>query len=152
MKEGNRGTLTSSAFELGGNGYITYMLGGGNNYCYVQVIDATTGEVLAKYRQQAREDALLKTYVANLSAYIGRTVRIQVVDNATNGWGCVSFDNVKTYYTTIPEGIEAIDVKDVVKYEIMNGSFENILDGWTQNITEAGAQNTKVVPVIMRIW
>ena len=128
-REGNTGVLTSSVFEIGGNGYITYMLGGGNAHCYVQVIDSTTGEILARYRQQARQDAVLVTYVADLSAYIGRTVRIQVVDNATYDWGCVSFDNVVAYNTTVPEGTVAIDVK----YEIVNGSFENGKDGWKQN-------------------
>ena len=129
-REGNTGVLTSSVFQLGGSGYITYMLGGGNDICYVQVIDAVTGEILARYRQQAREDAVLKTYVADLSAYVGRTLRIQVVDNATNDWGCVSFDNVVTYHQTKPEGIEAVDVK----YEIVNGSFETGNKfGWKQN-------------------
>ena len=137
-REGNTGVLTSSVFEIGGNGYITYMLGGGNAFCYVQVIDSTTGEVLARYRQQAREDAVLKTYVADLSTYIGRTVRIQLVDNATYDWGCVSFDNVVTYYTSIPEGIKAIDVK----HEIVNGSFEDGLNGWKMEIWEAGIHNT----------
>ena len=139
MREGNKGTLTSSVFEIGGSGYITYMLGGGNDSCYVQVIDSTTGKILARYRQQAREDAVLKKYVADLSAYIGRTVRIQVVDNATFDWGCVSFDNVVTYYETKPDGFtDAIDVK----CEIANGSFENGLNGWNMNITAAGAHNT----------
>ena len=137
-REGNHGVLTSSAFELGGNGYITYMLGGGNALCYVQVIDAETNETLGRYRQQARQDAVLVKYVANLSQYIGRTVRIQVVDKASSDWGCISFDNVVTYYNTIPDGLEAIDVKN----QILNGSFESGLEGWTMNITEAGAHNT----------
>lgn len=137
--EGNTGVLTSSVFEIGGSGYITYMLGGGNAFCYVQIIDSTTGEVLARYRQQAREDAKLKSYIADLSAYIGRSVRIQVVDNATYDWGCVSFDGVKTYYASKPEGfIDAIDVK----YEIVNGSFENGMDGWKQNIWNHGDHGT----------
>ena len=137
--ERNTGILTSSVFEIGGSGYITYMLGGGNNICYVQVIDSTTGEILARYRQQAREDAKLIKYVADLSAYVGRSVRIQVVDNAIDGWGCVSFDAVKTYYASKPDGfIDAVDVK----YELVNGSFENGMDGWKQNIWEHGAQGT----------
>ena len=144
MREGNRGTLTSSAFEIGGTGYISFMLGGGGNVlCYVQVVDAVTGEVLARYHQQAQQDAVLIKYVADLSAYIGRTARIQVVDQADGGWGCVSFDNVVTYHTSKPEGIEAIDIKGNIKYTIDNGSFETgDLDGWTMNITEAGAHNT----------
>ncbi len=146
-REGNRGVLTSSIFELGGTGYITFMLGGGGNeLCYVQVIDAVTGEMLARYHQQEMQDAVLKLYVADLSAYIGRTLRLQVVDQAENNWGCVSFDNVVTYYASLdklPEGIVANDIKGDLKYTVDNGSFESgNLDGWTMNITEAGAHNT----------
>ena len=146
-REGNRGALTSSAFELGGIGYITFKLGGGGNaLCYVQVIDAVTNEVLARYHQQAMEDAVLKQYVADLSAYIGRTIRVQVVDQAENNWGCVSFDSLVTYYASaesLPEGIAANDIKGELKHTIDNGSFETgNLDGWNMNITEAGAHNT----------
>ncbi|MBR2498767.1 MAG: hypothetical protein IKB67_03545 [Clostridia bacterium] len=146
-REGNRGALTSSIFEIGGTGYISFMLGGGGSQlCYVQVIDAVTNEVLARYHQQAQEDAKLIQYIANLSAYIGRTARVQVVDQAESGWGCVSFDNVVTYYpegAILPEGITAIDIKENIKYTIDNGSFETgNIDGWTMNITEAGAHNT----------
>lgn len=145
MREGNQGTFTSSVFEIGGSGYITYMLGGGGNQmCYVQIIDSTTNEVLAKYRQQAQQDALLIKYVANLSTYIGRTVRFQIVDYASSDWGCVSFDNLVTYHTAKPEGfIDANDIKSTNPYEITNGSFETgDLTGWNMNITEAGGCNT----------
>ena len=142
--EGNRGVLTSSTFEIGGSGYISFMLGGGENaLCYVQVVDAVTGEILGRYHQQAMQDAVLVKYVADLSAYIGRTARIQVVDQAENSWGCVSFDKVVTYHVSKPEGLDAIDIKGNIKYTIDNGGFESgNLDGWTMNITEAGAHNT----------
>lgn len=148
MREGNRGYLISSVFEIGGTGIISFKLGGGGNeLCYVQVIDATTGEILARYHQQQMEDGVLKQYVADLSAYIGRTVRIQVVDQAESGWGCVSFDNVVTYYpegAALPENaIIANDIKGDLKYTIDNGSFESgKLDGWNMNITEEGTHNT----------
>ncbi len=144
MREGNRGSLTSSVFEIGGSGWISFKLGGGGSaLCYVQVIDAVTGEVLARYHQQAQRDAILIQYAADLSAYIGRTVRIQVVDMADSGWGCVSFDNVVTYHKGQPDGIVATDIKGELKYTIDNGSFETgNIDGWTMNIWEAGAHNT----------
>ena len=143
MREWNKGTLTSSTFEIGGTGWISFKLGGGGSeQCYILVIDAVTGETLAKYHQQAQRDAVLIQYVADLSAFIGRTARIQVVDQAENGWGCVSFDHVVTYYpegAALPEGIVA---NSLVNYNVTNGSFENGLEGWTQNIWEAGAHNT----------
>ena len=146
MREGNKGSLTSSVFEIGGTGWISFKLGGGGHeLCYVQIIDAVTGEVLAKYHQQAQQDAKLIQYVADLSAYIGRTARIQVIDQAENGWGCVSFDHVVTYYpegVALPEGIVANDIKVVANYSIKNGSFEGGLDGWHMNIWEAGGHST----------
>ena len=143
MREGNKGSLTSSLFEIGGSGYITFMLGGGGNeHCYVQVIDAVTNEVIARYHQQEQEDAKLKTYVADLSQHIGRSARIQVIDYASGGWGCVSFDNVVTYYKSTDDLPEAITANHYEIYNVANGSFENGLDGWTMNITEAGAHNT----------
>ena len=140
-REGNQGVLTSSTFEIGGSGWISFKLGGGNSFCYVQVIDADTNQVLARYRQQARQDAVLIQYVADLSAHIGTLARIQLVDYASSDWGCVSFDNVVTYYAqteNLPEGLTANDTK----YAVVNGSFENGLDGWKMSITEAGAHNT----------
>ena len=146
-REGNRGALTSSVFEIGGTGYISFMLGGGGNaLCYVQVVDAVTGEILARYHQQEMDEAVLKQYIADLSAYIGRAARIQVVDQAGWDWGCVSFDNVVTYYASLedlPAGIVANDIKGNLKYTIENGSFETgNIDGWHMNITESGAHNT----------
>ena len=145
MREGNKGTLTSSVFEIGGTGHISFMLGGGGNaLCYVQVIDVATGDVLARFHQQAQQDAVLIQYVADLSAHVGKTARIQVVDLAENGWGCVSFDNVVTHYASVdalPAGITADDIFAGV-YDVTNGSFENGLDGWNMNIYEAGAHNT----------
>lgn len=142
--EGRQGVLTSSPFKIGGTGYITFMLGGGGNErCYVQIVDAVTGEVLARYHQQAMDEAVLITYVADLNAFYGKTVKFQVVDFATNDWGCVSFDNLVTYYTTIPEGITAKDIKGDLKYTIENGSFETgNLDGWNMNITDHGTHGT----------
>ena len=145
MREGNKGTLTSSVFEIGGTGYISFLLGGGGHeLCYVQIVDAVPGEVLARYHQQAQQDAKLIQYVADLSAHIGKTARIQVVDLASSDWGCVSFDNVVTYYASVealPDGIVANNIF-AGNYNVSNGSFENGLDGWHQNIWDAGAQNT----------
>ena len=143
MREGNKGSLTSPVFEIGGTGWISFKLGGGGNeFCYVQVIDVATNEILARYHQQAQQDAVLIQYVADLSAHIGKTARIQVVDYASEGWGCVSFDSVVTYYAStdnLPAGHTA---NNIDTYSVGNGSFENGLNGWKMNIWEAGAHNT----------
>ena len=125
--EANTGTMTSSAFELGGTGIITYKLGGGKdkNACYIEFVDADTDEVLAKtYNQKYKDfnDDGMKFYYAgyptdlgekgyslgnmidykiDLSAYLGHNIKIRVVDNATAGWGVVFVDEFVTYYDNI---------------------------------------------------
>ena len=42
-------------------------------------------------------------YKADLSNYIGRNVKIRIVDNAQNDWGLLFCDDFVTYYETIEE-------------------------------------------------
>ena len=119
--EGETGTLTSSKFILGGNGFITFMLGGaGNDACYVKVIDSNNN-VVAIYRNtkftnfpdgfvlgDAIEDgkgmvgntvflANFVKYKADLTSYIGQELQVVVCDYAESGWGLVFFDELNTY-------------------------------------------------------
>ena len=119
--EKNTGTLTSSSFILGGSGFVTYRLGGGKDKtkCYVQFIDASTEEVLVTtYNQKFKEitkayyyagqpkdlaedgvfAANLVEYKLDLSAHIGKEIKIRLVDNATGDWGLLTADDFITYY------------------------------------------------------
>ena len=119
--EENTGSMTSSAFKLGGSGYITYKLGGGKHkeQWYIEFIDADTGDVLATtYNQLFHEmgksyyytgrpidlsydnvyQANMVDYKVDLSDYIGRNIKIRIVDNAVNDWGLVFVDEFITYY------------------------------------------------------
>ena len=121
--EANTGILTSSSFTLGGSGFITYKLGGGKNkeLCHIEFVDADTDEVLATtYNQKFKEinksyyylgypkdlaedgvyAANMVDYKVDLSAYIGRNIKIRIVDNATNDWGLLFVDDFITYYET----------------------------------------------------
>ena len=158
--ESHKGTLTSSAFTVGGSGYITFMLGGGGNplQCYISIIDAETGEELARYANRLFNDrgtdilnhgsnlANMVWYKADLSEFMGRRVKIQVVDNSINNWGLITVDSFVTYYkdaSIVPEKANlAIDIKpgptsDKIlgednPYQVLNGDFETgDLTGWT---------------------
>ena len=158
--ESNKGTLTSSAFTVGGAGYITFMLGGGGNplECYVSIIDAETGEELVRYANRLFNDkgigiinngsnlANMVWYKADLSEYMGRSLKIRIVDNAVNNWGLITADSFVTYYKEaagVPDKANiAIDIKpepkpDTIlgendKYQVLNGDFETgDLTGWT---------------------
>ena len=154
--EGKTGTLTSSAFTVGGTGYITYLLGGGGDprSCYLSVIDAESGEELARFANRYFHDlginlinrgsnlANMVHYKADLSAFMGKNVRLRLVDNATNHWGLLTADSFITYYATesavpasaytalniLPKGVLGAENP----YQVLNGDFETgDLTGWT---------------------
>jgi hypothetical protein len=124
VAESAQGSLTSSAFTVGGSGYITFKLGGGKNtdLCRVEIIDAQTGDVLqtfgnTMFAEQTKryfysgkpidlaKDGVYKAnmvlYKADLSQYAGRQVRIRLVDEATQDWGLLFADSFITYYETV---------------------------------------------------
>ena len=132
------------------------MLGGGGNplECYVSIIDAETGEELARYTNSLFSDrgigiinngsnlANMVWYKADLSKFMGRSVKIRITDNATNNWGLITADSFITYYreeASIPERANlAVDIasKTVLgkdnPYQVLNGDFETgDLTGWT---------------------
>ena len=158
--ESYKGTLTSSAFKVGGSGYITFLLGGGANplECYISIIDAETGEELERYANRLFNDkgigiinngsnlANMVMYKADLSEYMGRSLKIQIVDNAESGWGLITADSFVTYYKDLAgvptNANEAINIKpeplpDTLlgendPYQVLNGDFESgDLTGWT---------------------
>ena len=162
--ESFKGTLTSSAFTVGGSGYISFLLGGGGNplECYISIIDAETGEELARYANRLFNDkgtgiinngsnlANMVWYKADLSAFMGRSLKIRVVDNSTSNWGLITVDSFVTYYKEmagVPAGANlAVDIKpgelpDTIlgendPYQVLNGDFESgDLTGWTLDTT-----------------
>ena len=155
--EGNTGTLTSSEFEVGGSGWITYMLGGGKNskLCYLSVIDAGTGEELTRYYNSAFNEGSMNLYKADLSEFIGRTVKLKLTDNATDNWGLLVADSFITYYQSeksVPK--KAITANDLLTleylgkddiYQVNNGDFETgDLFGWTLNGNIGGISSDSV--------
>ena len=167
--ESHKGTLTSSAFTVGGSGYITYLLGGGGNplECYISIIDAETEEELVRYSNRLFSDkgigiinngsnlANMVWYKADLSAYMGRSLKIRVVDNGTSNWGLITVDSFVTYYkeaSGVPAKANlAVDIKPEPKpdtilgesnpYQVLNGDFETgDLTGWTLAKTEGSTE------------
>ncbi len=167
--EPGRGTLTSSAFTVGGSGYITFLMGGGGNplECYISIIDAETEEEVARFANRLFNDkgigiinngsnlANMVLYKADLSEFMGRSLKIRVVDNATSGWGLITVDSFVTYYkeaSNVPvKANEAVDIKpqplpDTVlgendPYQVLNGDFETgDLEGWTLTKTSGSTE------------
>ena len=128
MKKALLGLIMTSLLLCGcaGGGYVTYRLGGSKNkdLCHIEFLDADTDEVLAKtYNQKFKEinksyyymgaprdlsldgvyAANMAEYKADLSAYLGRKIKIRLVDNASNDWGLLFLDDFRTYYENVEE-------------------------------------------------
>ena len=152
--EGGTGSLTSSAFTVGGVGYMTFRMSGGNDplACYISIIDASTSEELLRFTNFMFNDLNtdlvghgsflmnMVLYKADLMSLMGRNVKIKIVDNATSNWGLICVDSFITYY----ESLSAIDSAALLNpntlayqeqastYQVANGTFETgNTDGWT---------------------
>lgn len=157
-KEDNVGTLTSSAFTLGGTGDITFRLGGGKNpaKCYVSIIDAETEEELVRFgnlgfRDNGTVGLNTNSFLANMISYranlielgveAGRSIKIRITDSATSGvWRLITADSFITYYESalgLPKN--AVVARNILpfvetdnEYTVLNGGFElGDMTGWT---------------------
>lgn len=96
--EGATGKMQSASFVLGGDGYISFLFGGnGNEEVYVQFVEAETGIVLQKVTNDAFKDPEFSNNMnrvfVDLHEHVGKTVYIEVVDNATGGFGFANLDD-----------------------------------------------------------
>ncbi|MFA5005887.1 MAG: hypothetical protein WC509_00245 [Candidatus Izemoplasmatales bacterium] len=147
------GILRSSVFTLGGVGWITYLLGGGDDpdLSYVSVYDASTGTEVARFGNAAFDVGVSETdpayfgenlapYRADLTALLGRRLYLEIVDRGGHAWDFLTFDAFETYQETVPDvGFLAVDVKPAfeaayVTNQVENGSFANGLAGWSGDL------------------
>lgn len=167
-----RGTLTSDVFKLGGNGFITFKMGAGKDTekCYVEFIDASNNEVLAKVANEDCDGLFITdhliTKIVDLSAHIGKKIFIKVTDNDdTFEFSYINLDAFKVckddaeveaakaeYALQIETYGEKPFVEDETSPYIQNGSFETgDLTGW---VTLDGTALTRacIVPTTQYYW
>lgn len=160
--EGKTGTLTSSPFTLGGTGFISFRLGGGRNpdQCYLSLKNADSNLELARFANSLFHDlgtslinhgsnlANMVSYVADVSAFLGQRVYLQLVDNATADWGLLTADSFVSYYSdplALPKtAYRASDILNTAlagsENQIPNGGFETgDCTGWSYEDCAAGA-------------
>lgn len=152
IHEHNVYTLTSSPFIIGGSGYISFKIGG--RAAVVKIYDKASDTLIAKYFNTAYADtgfendkphvekgarqAVMSTFVADLSAYKGAEVYFVLEDNQYDGWGHAIMDDVVTYYETAPQ----IEGKfDTVKNLCKCGYNEETDTYTTTNIPWVKAEN-----------
>ena len=123
------GSLLSSPFQVNETARLTFRLGGMKNadQCYLSLVDEESGEEVARYGNPRFNDSLryrysfpgcgkenvlskegeymanLAPYVADLSAFKGRVLRVKLVDNASRDWGLFFADDFRSHYETLEE-------------------------------------------------
>ena len=115
------GAIRSTKFTLGGDGFISFMIGagGGGDDCYVALCDGNTGEELIVVKNEYFNDpalalTLLRTYM-DASKYIGRVVYLKVVDNREGGFGFINVDDFRVSLTR--DDVAALEVEQLEKIQ-----------------------------------
>lgn len=105
VRESLTGAMRSTRFTLGGDGWISFMMGCGNGDCYVALCDGRTGEELIVQRNEAFSDpalalTLLRVYM-DASEYLGQVVYLKVVNNnpAATGFAFLNVDDFRVSLT-----------------------------------------------------
>lgn len=127
FNEGGKGKLTSSTFELGGSGNISFKLGGGkdSSTMYISIVDADSKTEVARYGNSEFADvnfpnvdqgmrlANLVQYHADLSEHLGKKLYFEIVDQASSDWGFMTFDSFNTKLDAVPA--ESMEAKNLLK-------------------------------------
>lgn len=120
IAENLTGAIRSTKFTLGGDGFITFMIGAGNGNCYVALCDGNTDEELITMRNEYFSDpslalTLLRVYM-DASQYIGKVVYIKVVD--ANDGGGFAFMNVDDFRVSLTaDEVAALEVEQMEKIQ-----------------------------------
>ncbi len=167
-----RGTLTSDVFKLGGNGFITFKMGGGQNTdkIYVEFIEAGSNTVLAKVANEDCDGVFITdhliTKIVDLSAHIGKKIYIKVTDNDDSmGLAYVNLDAFKVCTTDAEvEAARAEYAKQIETYgekpfeedptsnTIQNPGFETgDLTGWVL-LEGTALTRANIVPTSQYYW
>lgn len=149
LNQERMGMLRSSDFVLGGSGWISFKLGGGQNMgtAYLSIKESATNVEVARYGNRhfgntalsgtQNAEAYLFQYYADLSAHIGKTLYVLVTDAASHEWNVLALDSVETYFPSAPTPTlqeVAHDIKPVIsnigqnRPSISNTLSDNVSD------------------------
>ena len=167
-----RGTLTSDVFKLGGNGFITFKMGGGKNTdkVYVEFFEEGKTEPIAHVVNEDCDGMFitehLMTKVVDLSAYVGKNIYIVITDN--DDGNDLSYINVDAFHVCTSEdevkAAEADHARQVAEFgekpfeedetsnQIVNGGFETgDLTGW-KVLDGTALTRAAIVPTSQYYW
>nr|WP_286672279.1 GH32 C-terminal domain-containing protein [Cohnella hashimotonis] len=136
------GSLTSQSFKLGGDGKISFLVGGGKEIdkLYVALVRASDDKVLMK--ETGNDDEAYRRINWDASAYKGELLYIKVVDQRTGGWGHINFDNL-----SVPVAISSPDNPDNGTNNPGNGGATSNPNADVVNLPQADATGKIAVKI-----
>ncbi len=128
IQESLTGAIRSTKFTLGGDGFISFMIGAGNGGSYVALCDGNTDEELIKVYNEYFSDpalalTLLRVYM-NAEEYIGRVVYLKVVDANDGSNGGFAFINVDDFIVSMTKD-EVADLEVAQLEKIQNETYSS---------------------------
>lgn len=125
-QESLTGAIRSTKFTLGGDGYISFMIGCGKGGSYVALCDGNTDEELIVVHNDYFSDpalalTLLRAYM-DASEYVGRVVYLKVVDANDGSNGGFAFINVDDFRVSMTEQ-EVADLEVAQMEKIQNETY-----------------------------
>ncbi|GFF41020.1 levanase [Aspergillus udagawae] len=85
------GTLTSTPFEIS-HKYINFLVGGGNNVNETAIRLKVNGQTVHTSTGSNSEGLTWQSW--DVSTLQGKTALIEIIDNATGGWGHINIDQI----------------------------------------------------------
>lgn len=143
------GAMKSQNFTLGGNGQISYMIGGGHdvNNLYIALCRVSDDAALIKGTTTA-ENETYATQTINAAPYIGTLCYIKVVDNATGGFGHINVDNIRIPVQNPPSGMRTMPGGDPQETGTLAGSITlypvPVTDLFTIDLTPLDVKNIRL--------
>ncbi len=133
VRERLTGAMRSTKFTLGGDGWISFMMGCGNGNCYVALCDGRTGKELIVQRNEAFNDpalplTLLRVYM-DASKYIGQVVYLKVVNGnpAATGFAFLNVDDFRVSLTREEvAALEAAQIESVYGQTYSSASYDDL--------------------------
>ncbi len=95
--DASRGTLSSVPFRVS-KPFASFLIAGGSRpTTFVELVRSDTRQVVFRASGDDRED--LECVVVDLSAHLGKTIVIRLVDSDSDGWGHINFDDFRLHDT-----------------------------------------------------
>lgn len=94
--DGTTGTLTSPPIKVERK-YLTFLIGGGGyagKTCMNLLVDDQVARTVAGTNTQPGGNEALEPAFWDVSDLIGKTITLQIIDDATGGWGHINVDHI----------------------------------------------------------